>query len=56
MGVMAYEAESTAIKLGCIGINSSRPVSTLIVKNQDIERYQLTCTEGLYSMWSGTLC
>jgi len=46
-GRMAYEAEATAIKFGCIGSSGGRPVSNLIGKTQDMERYQITCTQGI---------
>jgi len=45
-GVMAYEAEAAAMKLGCVGEDSSRPVSKLLAMDQNMERYQLSCAQG----------
>ncbi|MFM8331790.1 MAG: hypothetical protein ACKN9T_08885 [Candidatus Methylumidiphilus sp.] len=46
-GAMAFEAESTAIKLGCTGNNGGRPVSSLLGVETNMEHYQISCSQGV---------
>ncbi len=46
-GIMAYEAEAKAMNYGCIGSNGGRPGSNLIGLENNMERYQITCFNGI---------
>lgn len=45
-GKMAFEAETSAMGLGCVARDGSRPIANLMGTDANIENYQLTCSRG----------